>query len=91
MQQTGRAGRDGKPLSAVLMYNSRMERSNLENMERRAKASFEVMLRAVDTNVGICLRRVISRHFDSKDIACTYIQTLAKCVMCAKRCMLTTT
>ena len=43
MQQTGRAGRDGRPSSALLMFDGRTERKKLEGMtEGRAKASFEV-------------------------------------------------
>ena len=67
MQQTGRAGHDGRPLSALLMFDGRRETKKLGRMiEGRAKTSFETMLRAVDGNFGICVRRVLSRYFGSR-------------------------
>ena len=46
MQQTGLAGHDGRPLSALLMFDGRRETKKLGRMiEGRAKTSFETIVK----------------------------------------------
>lgn len=73
IQQTGRAGRDGKQALTELMFNASKEKFQLhvdQMPESRSKSSFSNMLQFATNDV--CRRRLLSRYFDQCEIDCSY-------------------
>ena len=56
-QQSGRAGRDGKPSSALLMFDARKEHFKMDQLPDDQKKCFEVMM-TFATTTSVCRRRL---------------------------------
>ena len=71
-QQTGRAGRDGRPADAVLIYDEKRERMKLSRTpDGLQKTHLEDML-SFASNRSVCQRRALSSYFNSCEIECSY-------------------
>ena len=78
LQETGRAGRDGNPATAVLYYNNRDVAKNKPRMQEN--------IRAYCPSKGRCLRYILLKSMDTDE---KYIKLLSpkhlRCSVCRMR------
>ena len=85
-QETRRAGRDGRPSTAVLYYNNRNIAKNREGMNKDIRTFCQLD--------NACLRKFLLKCLDARDVAlmsahvghlcCSYYRALCHCPDCLK-------
>ena len=82
IQQSGRAGRDGKPSTALLTFDEAREQIKLQHIaDGHRKQSLKQMLHFATTK-DVCRRRMLTRHLDGSEIACNYATSFQLCDVC---------
>ena len=79
-QQCGRAGRDGKPSSAYLMFSTRKEEYKPKHLKEQERLALHTLMEYA-TRKDVCRRRMLSRYFDGNEVECGSVDC-HKCDVC---------
>lgn len=76
LQESGRAGRDGKLAKSILILTNSFRNGNAN------EGPSEAAMRAFSFSTNICLRRIISTFCDDFPMSCSMSQGATKCYVC---------